>query len=87
MRVLGFLTGAALVIGAMVVVLGSPELRDETSLANVEVMTERLDLPAVVEPVVTPAAPVAEPPHLWAVVAGVSDYRGDAIDVGKVARC
>ncbi|UCG71550.1 MAG: hypothetical protein JSV45_09790 [Chromatiales bacterium] len=59
MRVLGFVTGAALVIGAMVMVLGSPELRDEQGLVPVEVTAQRLALPAIAEAV---AEPVVEAP-------------------------
>lgn len=62
MRVLGFLTGAALVIGAMAIGLGSPQLRDEQTLAHVEVLTERLELPAIADKVAIAQKPVADVP-------------------------
>lgn len=84
MRVLGFLTGAALVIGAMVVVLGSPELRDESQLVPVEVTAEQLDWPAIAEPLVVPAEPVVETPLPDAAAEPVTDVTAPAQAVADV---
>lgn len=58
-RLLGFTTGAALAIGAIVMVMGTPELRERSSVADAA--PQRVDSTSAAQPFVASAEPIAEP--------------------------
>ncbi len=59
-RLLGFMTGAALVIGAMVMVMGAPALRDDPTVAVANTKEQMPEPPAPETPVTAPTETLAE---------------------------